>query len=231
VSHLSACGISIHKGGYEPTNTLDISIQKALASGNHVLHRDDQHRLFIFGITTLGDIAAYISATRSWVPSSFSLKHFPALANYIFPSQLTYTQLLRPGLCYSTRQTFLSQHAGAFEILGTVDSGDIAIRLWAKSTRTTRFRKTPNPFRLQLHQTSFSKGSATNLVYPYSLLFPPATRHVVRIILSEDLHTTQGTERAMLSQFLSTPPPHSCPPNRSRELPPPPTPGPQPSKH
>jgi hypothetical protein len=206
ITHLAQAGPSLQKGGFEPTNTLDLNLQRVFATVNHVLHQDDLNKLFTLGITTLGDIATHNALSGTWHISAFGLKHFPALNHFRFPRRLTYTQILRPGLCYSTRRTFLAEHAGAFEILGTVDSGDIAIRLWSKSTRTTRFRRRPNPLRLQLHPTSFSKGSATDLIYPYPLLFPVTNPYVLHIVLSEDLHSPQGTERTILSELISTPP-------------------------
>jgi hypothetical protein len=57
---------------------------------HHIIHQDDLHKLYILGITTLGDIAAYTSAAKSWQPTAFILKHFPALA--IFVSHNSYDQ-------------------------------------------------------------------------------------------------------------------------------------------
>ena len=94
VSHLSTLGLSLHKGGYEPTNTLDIGIHNVFSALHHHLHQEDLHKLYVFGITTLGDITAYIRATDSWRPSAFILKHFPILNGLVYSPQLRYTQQL-----------------------------------------------------------------------------------------------------------------------------------------
>jgi hypothetical protein len=57
-SHLSLAGISIHKGGYEPTNTLDIRITEVYAAAKHHLFHNEIHKFYTLGIQTLSDISA-----------------------------------------------------------------------------------------------------------------------------------------------------------------------------
>ena len=105
-SHLALAGISIHKGGYEPTTTLDIRIPAVYKAAKHHLFDNEIHKFYTLGIQTLSDISAYYQSTNTWKLTTLALSIAPGLERYEYPTNLTYTYLLRPGLCYTTAGTF-----------------------------------------------------------------------------------------------------------------------------